>query len=90
MPGLKGSLLSCLAGKPATSTFIPPLVDSLLLDYQSPRAQLGFYPSEVPAASQRRRNLLQVAVPSPIYVILLRSWAPVCTHACIWTAQHGV
>lgn len=56
----------CPAGKPATSTFIPPLVDSLLLDYQSPQAQLGFYPNEVPAAAQSRRRLLQVAIHCPI------------------------
>ena len=53
------------AGKPALSTFIPPHVDSLLLDYQSPRAALGYYPNEVPASAPQRRHLLQV--PSPFW-----------------------
>lgn len=36
------------AGQPALSSFIPPSVDSLILDYQSPNAQPGFYPNEIP------------------------------------------
>ncbi len=35
-------------GQPATSSFIPPSVDSLILDYQSPNASPGFYPNEDP------------------------------------------
>ena len=34
------------AGQPALSSFIPPSVDSLILDYQSPNANPGFYPNE--------------------------------------------
>ena len=36
------------AGQPAVSSFIPPSVDSIILDYQSPNAQPGFYPNEDP------------------------------------------
>ncbi len=36
------------AGQPATTSFIPPSVDSIILDYQSPNAQPGFYPNEDP------------------------------------------
>ena len=41
--GSDGVTNSCL---PATSSFIPPSVDSLILDYQSPNAAAGFYPGE--------------------------------------------
>jgi len=40
-------LIVC-AGQPALSSFIPPSVDSIILDYQSPNAQPGFYPGEDP------------------------------------------
>ena len=36
------------AGQPAITSFIPPSVDSIILDYQSPSAQPGFYPNEDP------------------------------------------
>ena len=36
------------AGQPAITSFIPPSVDSIILDYQSPNAQAGFYPNEDP------------------------------------------
>ena len=79
----RAELQDCsFTGKPATSTFIPPLVDSLLLDYQSPRAKLGFYPNEVPAASQRRRQLLQVA-DVPLSRIVLNSQANPVRDACL-------
>ena len=35
-------------GQPAITTFIPPSVDSIILDYQSPNAQPGYYPNEDP------------------------------------------
>lgn len=40
--------LLAYAGQPAVSSFIPPSVDSIILDYQSPNAQPGFYPNEDP------------------------------------------
>lgn len=38
--------LLAYAGQPAVSSFIPPSVDSIILDYQSPNTQPGFYPNE--------------------------------------------
>lgn len=34
------------AGLPALTSFIPPSIDSLILDYQSPNAAPGYYPNE--------------------------------------------
>ena len=35
-----------VAGLPAGATLIPPSIDSLILDYQSPNAAPGYYPNE--------------------------------------------
>ena len=69
------------AGKPATSTFIPPLTDSLLLDYQSPRAQLGYYPNELPTQISSRRHLLQVAGRGPHFCDV--PWFPNYSVMCV-------
>ena len=53
--------MHAVAGKPALATLIPPCNESLILDYQSPDAQPGFYPNEEASYSSMRRSLLAVS-----------------------------
>lgn len=52
-------------GQPARASYIPPAMDSLILDYQSPRAMPGFYPSEEGQVAAPRRMLLEGSAATP-------------------------
>ena len=78
------------AGQPAITSFIPPSVDSIILDYQSPNAQAGFYPNEDPNSGGVGERRSPAPLPSPFRLIQ----SSALRHTLAWMSgqhpeQHG-
>lgn len=50
-----------ITGEPERASLIPPSIDSLIVDYQSPLALPGHYPNEDGPSVGPRRHLSQAA-----------------------------
>lgn len=58
------------AGLPATTSMIPPSIDSLILDYQSPNALPGYYPNEQ-SLTGNQGGIGRAILPSTLYLDLI-------------------
>ncbi len=75
-------------GQPALSSFIPPSVDSIILDYQSPNAQPGFYPNEDPSDGGIGEAHASVPITDPSYFPAPpKDWLAGCDATCLSQKQ---